>query len=679
MRPDESQDMLDAAIRNLLTATAEVNAAISKFPAELSRRAAPTALASSPRRFLVFCAFVRLMKNQQHFFTSTTSVIVVQVPRAWPTDDFDYVADLSFKSGDRSSLRFKSFCHPSRTKKGNWDFQPSAYLDAQKVVVFLPKGAELHAEFKICADTNVELEILDDRHLDSLARQMEVGPLSKEDKALLCKQDPRYIDAIFRKGRSARSALARLKELTSKTSSSRRVLPLTSYGAAGTWGLDLKRDLELWRAGALHWADVDKGVLLYGPPGTGKTSFAISLASECGAHLVEASLAKWQSHGHLGDLLKAMRLDFNEARESAPSILFLDEFDAFGDRRKFSGDNQQYCSEVVNALLEALDGAGGREGVVVVASTNLPERLDPALIRSGRLEKHIELLPPNAEERASILRFYLPELADFLAIRQAAGALVGKTGADLELLARKARQRARVANRSLMIEDLTEHISERIKLVGADLWRICIHEAAHALVAKVLEVGTVSRIEIFDHTSENERSHETHGATWIDEPVTPFKTERYFRADIAVGLAGMAAEELIFGYRSTTAGGSPRSDVAKATELASQMVTRFALGRRLSTFPEEIDQSEGALFSIIPDLRADIDLILDAEYKRSKEILESNQEALIKIAGALRDEKFLAGERLAQLLNHLSSDEISGFQQLFQGKPGLLVQPGTSP
>ncbi|ANP85983.1 AAA family ATPase [Rhizobium leguminosarum] len=678
MKP-HTQDMLDAAIENLLTATTEVRVAISKFPAELSRRAAPTALASSPRRFLAFCAFVRLMKNQQHFFTSETSVMVIQVPRAWPVDDFDYVAELGLKSGGRSSLRIKAFCHPPRTKKGNWDFSPGAYLDAQKVVVFLPKGAELHAEFRISADTNVDLEILDDRHLDSLARQLDVGPLSEECKALLRQQDPRYLDSIFRKGRSARSALARVKELSSKASSSRRVLPLTTYGAAGTWGLDLKRDLELWRAGALHWADVDKGVLLYGPPGTGKSSFAVSLASACGAHLVSASLAKWQSHGHLGDLLKAMRIDFNEARESAPSILFLDEFDAFGDRRKFSGDNQQYCNEVVNALLEALDGTEGREGVVVVAATNLPGRLDPALIRSGRIEQHIELSPPNAEERASILRFYLPELANCLEISQAARALSGKTGSDLELVARKARQRARIANRDLKIEDLTEHISERIKLVGADLWRICIHEAAHALVAKVLEVGTVSRIEIFDHTSENERSHETHGATWIDEPVTPFKTERYFRGDIAVGLAGMAAEELIFGYRSTTAGGSPRSDVAKATELASQMVTRFGLGRRLSTFPEGIDQSEGALFSIIPDLRADIDLILDAEYKRSKEILESHQEALIKIAGALRDEKFLAGERLAQLLNHLSSDEISGFQQLYQGKPGHLVQPGTSP
>ncbi|WP_455271684.1 AAA family ATPase [Rhizobium herbae] len=677
MKP-HTQDMLDAAIENLLTATAEVRLAISKFPAELSRRAAPTALASSPRRFLAFCAFVHLMKNQQHFFTSETSVIVIQVPRAWPMDDFDYVAELGLKSGGRSSVRIKAFCHPPRTKKGNWDFSPGAYLDAQKVVVFLPKGAELHAEFRISADTNVDLDILADRHLDSLARQLDVGPLSEECKALLRQLDPRYIDSIFRKGRSARSALARVKELSSKASSSRRVLPLTSYGAAGTWGLDLKRDLELWRAGALHWADVDKGVLLYGSPGTGKTSFAISLASECGAHLVAASLAKWQSHGHLGDLLKAMRLDFNEARESAPSILFLDEFDAFGDRRKFSGDNQQYCSEVVNALLEALDGAGGREGVVVVASTNLPERLDPALIRSGRLEKHIDFLPPNAEERASILRFYLPELADFPAIRQAAGALVGKTGADLELLARKARQRARVANRSLMIEDLTGYISERVKLVGADLWRICIHEAAHAVVARVLEVGIVSRIEIFDHTSENERSHETHGATWIDEPVTPFRTERYFRAEIAMGLAGMAAEELVFGYRSTTAGGSPRSDVAKATELASQMVTRFGLGRRLSTFPEEINKSAAALFPTIPDLRADVDLILDAEYKRSREILESNQDTLVKIAGALRDEKSLAGERLATLLNALPDNEVLERPQVQSDTPERLIRLGMS-
>jgi len=345
----ESQEMLEAAINNLFAATSAINKAIFRSPVELSRRDAPTALASSSRRFLVYCAFVRLMKSQEEFFSAETSVLIINTPRSWPADDFDYVVETCLTTSNRSLTRVRAFCHPPRDRKGNWNFSPSSLLDAQKLLIFLPKGAELHPEFLVAADTSVDLEILTDRHLDSLARQLEVGQLSAEDKTLLRERDPTFIDSVFRRGRSAEAALARLRSLKANASA-RRLLPMAVFGAAGAWGLDLKGDLQAWREGALQWNDVDKGVLLHGPSGTGKTSFAATLAHECGAALVAASLAIWQSHGHLGDLFKAMRRDFDAARESAPSILFIDEVDAVGDRRRFSGDNAQYCNEVVNVV-----------------------------------------------------------------------------------------------------------------------------------------------------------------------------------------------------------------------------------------------------------------------------------------------------------------------------------------
>lgn len=653
MKSEPDQDLLDEAIQHLLDATSNLRSVFSPGQGKFGRGSAPTALSASPRKFLAFCAFVKLMRQQRTFFTEPTSVLVITVPRDWPIDDFDYVADLCLKPREGGLSRLKTLLHPYRTKKGAWDFNPSSYLHAQKLVIFLPRGAELHPAFAISADVVIDLEILDDRHVDSLARQMEAGPLSAEEKELLRQQDPTYIDSIFRRGRSAASALNRLLKNSMPTGSSRKLVPLSSYGEAGRWGLKLKADLQRWRAGRLDWGDVDKGVLLYGAPGTGKTSFAASLASECGAHLVPTSLSKWQSHGHLGDLLKAMRIDFAEARENAPSILLIDEIDSIGDRRAFSGDNRHYCIEVVNALLEALDGSGTREGVIVVASTNFPEALDPALLRSGRLETHVEMKRPNLKERAQILHFYLPGLGSTKEFYEVARHLQGKTGADLEHLARKAKQRARAANRELRIEDVWDAVPRQSDLTDEERWRICVHEAAHAVVTELSGLGRVTCVEVFDDIHDNIEAYDALGQTRSDCPVPALKTEDWFRWDIAIKLAGMASEDLVFGSRSTTAGGTRGSDVPSATEVASLMVARFALGNRLSVFPDEVDRPVYQVVEDVPQLRAEIDAILDTEYARVKTLLEAERGTVIALARALKDESRLQGERLKALFSDL--------------------------
>lgn len=654
MKPDHDEELLNEAIEHFMEATSNLRAVISKTPAELSRRSAPTALAASPRKFLAFCAFVRLMRKQKEFFGEATFVLVVTVPRDWPIDDFDYAAGVSLKSGERSVSKVKTFCHTPRTKKGGWDFDPGRFLDAQKLVIFLPRGAELHPEFAIAADVIVDLEILDDRHLDSITRQLETGPLSLEDKKRLRQQDPTFINAIFRKGRSAAAALTKLERLQAKPAKAPRLIPLAAYGEAGRWGEKFKRDLRLWRDSQLDWSDLDRGILLHGAPGTGKTSFAASLASECGAHLVSTSLAKWQSSGHLGDLLKAMRQDFAEARDKAPSILLIDEIDSVGDRRSFSGDNKNYCTEVVNGLLEALDGADGREGVVVVAATNFPEALDPAFVRAGRLETHVEMKRPGTVERAQILKFYLPALDASKEFYEVARQLNGKTGADLERLVRKAKQRARDENREPKIEDVWAVVPIQPPLSDDDRWRICVHEAAHAVMTQLSSLGSVTSVEVYDDLHDCADAHNALGRTSSDCTLPPFRTEEWFRWDIAISLAGMAGEELVFRSRSTTAGGPLGSDLTTATDAAALMIARFGLGKRLSVFSDDVDRPVYKVLESSPRLRADVDVILATEYSRAKSLLKANLDVVIALAQALKQDRRLEGERLKLFLQGLS-------------------------
>ena len=201
------------------------------------------------------------------------------------------------------------------------------------------------------------------------------------------------VGAAMKPGRSVEMVLARLRSLSAKIVQRTRsfeVAPLqqmAGYGPAQAWGLQLAQDLSDWRDGQISWSEVDSGLLLSGPPGCGKTIFAASLAKTCNVSLIATSAAQWQAAGHLGDFLKAMRASFSAAVTKAPSLLFIDEIDSIGDRQAFSGDNKAYSVQVVNGLLEAMDGLAGREGVVVIGATNFPGNLDAALTRPGRLDK----------------------------------------------------------------------------------------------------------------------------------------------------------------------------------------------------------------------------------------------------------------------------------------------------
>jgi ATPase family associated with various cellular activities (AAA) len=181
---------------------------------------------------------------------------------------------------------------------------------------------------------------------------------------------------------------------------------LAGFDAARDWALNLKEDLHLWRAHDLPWDDMSTKLLLSGPPGTGKTTFACALCNSLRVPLVVTSVATWLEPGYLGDCLKRMSKAFEEARSLAPCILFIDEFDGISSRGR-SARYDDYWTTIINRLLELLDGASKSTGVVVVAATNNPSVIDAALLRSGRLEKHIAIPMPDVAALSEILRHHL--------------------------------------------------------------------------------------------------------------------------------------------------------------------------------------------------------------------------------------------------------------------------------
>lgn len=203
----------------------------------------------------------------------------------------------------------------------------------------------------------------------------------------------------------------------------RKALPLVEtlagYGKAKDWALDLKIDLALWREGQIPWSDLSSKLLLSGPPGTGKTLFATALCNSLQLPTIATSVANWLEPGYLGDVLKAMTDVFKAAEKHAPCILFIDELDNIGSRNKSgAGRHDDYWISLVNRLLVLLDGSLRTSGVVVIGATNRPEVIDPALLRSGRLEFHIPIDLPDISALTEIMKHHLgSDLASVLSTR----------------------------------------------------------------------------------------------------------------------------------------------------------------------------------------------------------------------------------------------------------------------
>jgi ATP-dependent Zn protease len=434
---------------------------------------------------------------------------------------------------------------------------------------------------------------------------------------------------------------------------------LYGLGEARQFASDLIADIHSAMKGDIPWSQVDRGALLVGAPGTGKTTLAKAIAKDCGVRFINASATEWQATGqHLGHHIAAIRKTFAEARRYAPTILFIDEIDSIGNRETFTGYAAQYSTEVVNALLEQMQGVDPNAPVFVIGATNHEDRVDPALRRSGRLDRVIRIPRPNTESLALIYKYYLALASQKQGLDQsidttALGRLsLGLTGADLERIVRGAARRARREARLLTQNDLIAEITDKprssagtLRLTPKQIERTAVHEAGHALAmffssSSGADIGFLTVVPREDGTLG-------FVAPMVDERVS--MTQRDYKEKIQVYLAGRAAEEIRYGADEVTDGAT--NDLQAASALAVKMVSRLGLGRQRKLLSSEFTSAE--------DISAANDLLVEA-YDRILERLRAHAPQLDALAKALAARQELSGDEAREILASLQARTASG-------------------
>lgn len=321
------------------------------------------------------------------------------------------------------------------------------------------------------------------------------------------------------------------------------------YGIATEWATDLAADYQLWRSGELDWMDVtDRALLLSGPPGTGKSTFPRLLAQSLSVPLIQTSVAEWNAHKNLSGTLVQMRSVFTSVRECG-GILFIDEIDGIGRRDQADDSYRSYWEQIVNQLLTLVSEAISTPGVVLIGATNFPDRIDPALLRSGRLERHIRIPLPDATARAGIIQQYAKIELKEGDLEQLSEVTEGFSGADLQRLVRNASASARRQGQSLSVRAILAEVARPLEHFGTgDRHRMNVYLVGQKLVAELL------------------------GTKLGGGPAYPTLDD--LRDQLAILMAGRVAEEILLGQASILG----EADLASARQLAEAIELRWGIG-----------------------------------------------------------------------------------------------------
>lgn len=327
------------------------------------------------------------------------------------------------------------------------------------------------------------------RALDRLPQDADAFRLALPEPAMLARLDTAQTCMALRFGAGTDIADS-IKALIGPVESGPRLEVGFSDSPAVRAARRMVADLMSWRRGEIGWDDCSHSLLLFGPPGTGKTWLARAMSNSAGIAHVAGSFAVWQAAGHLGDMLREMRLTFAQARRSAPSILSIDEIDAVGSRSSGDRHAQSYRMQVINGFLAEMDALATEPGVIVVGACNHPEMLDPAITRAGRFDIRIEVPMPDADAIFALLLQLLKAQFPQSEIRALSRELVGRSLAAVDAATRAARSEARHRGHPLDLPVLRELLGLKPQLEDTGiLWRYAVHEAGRAVVGAALRQG----------------------------------------------------------------------------------------------------------------------------------------------------------------------------------------------
>lgn len=541
------------------------------------------------------------------------------------------------------------------TRRKDSDNLRSIVMDAtraaERAAVFFSTVEDVPAVFVASAEGVVTLDPVGRRVLRAAFMTTVGRAPGPEGLDLVASLPLDLLDSVVVKGRSVERSLEVARKLrvamddksaatnpatvpaVKESDDGPRLEDLSGLGDVGEWAFDLVRDLGDYRRGTIAWADVDRGVLVAGPPGVGKTLVVGAIGRSCGVPVHLHSAARWQAKGHLGDYLRAMLAAFTAARASAPCILFLDEMDSFGSREDRDDHNASYNRQTVNGLLEQLDGAAGREGVVVVGATNNPDAIDPAILRPGRLERVLHMRQPDVTARAGILRYHLGNSLETTDLRPLAERLHGATGAEIEMLVRDARRRARRRRGEMTLADVEGGLAPE-ELQSDNLFRrVCLHEAGHLVVGTVLanESGSDPIEARVDRRLVGDGSA---GFTLFMRRPGFDRTRESHLAEITTLLAGLASEEEILGSRGDGAGGGTGGDLRRATEIATALEASLGLGHTL-LHRAAAHGGHGTVLHDDPDLRRRVEATLNECFSRARAAVRARVDDIHRVAQEL--------------------------------------------
>jgi cell division protease FtsH len=408
-------------------------------------------------------------------------------------------------------------------------------------------------------------------------------------------------------------------------------------------------------------ASMPKGILLVGPPGTGKTMLAKAVAGEANVPFFSMSGSEFVEM-FVGMGASKVRDLFRQAKEKAPCIVFIDEIDAIGKKRDGQLGGNDEREQTLNQLLTEMDGFEGNTGVIILAATNRPESLDPALTRPGRFDRRVPVELPDLKGREEILRVHAKKIkvdagVDFSKIARMAS---GASGAELANIVNEAALRAVRDGRTCASQsDLEESIEVVIAgyqkknaiLTDQEKWMVAYHEIGHALVAaRQTNSAPVQKITIVPRTSG------ALGYTMqVEEGNHYLMTKEEIENKICTYTGGRAAEELVFGAVSTGAS----NDIEQATKLARAMITRYGMSKEFDMVAMETVSNQylggDSSLTCSAETQTRIDgLVVELvkrQHEKAAEILMQDREKLDELAKFLYQRETITGEEFMKILN----------------------------